>query len=337
MSDLVRIVRFHQVGGPDVLRIDELPLPQPGPGEARLRVKAIGLNHGEIMFRNDRFYLTPNLPSQNGYEASGVVEAVGAGVDANLLGKIRSTLPTFSLNDYGVYGEVAIVPASALAPYPESMTFEEGTSIWMQYITAYGALVHHAKVGRGDYVVLTAASGSVGPGAIQITKAEGAIAIATTRTLAKRDALLEAGADHVIVTAEEDVRARIMEITNGVGARVIFDCVGGAGILELAKAIANNGLILVYGLLSGEPTPFPVYESWQAAAALKSFKVMGYSIFEITNHPETLKRAVKYVNEKLDSGHLRPRIDRTFPLAGIADAHRYMESGQQLGKIVVTV
>jgi NADPH:quinone reductase-like Zn-dependent oxidoreductase len=337
MSELVKIVRFHESGGPDVLQLDELPLPEPGSGEVRLRVKAIGLNCGEIMFRKDHYYVSPKFPSQIGYEASGVVEAVGSGVSFDLIGKVRSTLPTFSLNDYGVYGEVAIVPASALASYPESMTFEEGTSIWMQYITAYGALVHHAKIAPGDCVVVTAASGSVGPGAMQIAKAEGGIVIATTRTSAKRSALLEAGADYVVVTSEEDVRARIMEITNGKGARVIFDSVGGPGILELAKATANDGLIVLYGLLSEQPTPFPIYESWRKGAEQKSFKMMGYSVFEITGNPATLASAVQYIYRKLENEQLRPRIDRTFSLSEIVEAHRYMEKGQQIGKIVVTV
>jgi len=124
MSDLVKIVRFHEIGGADVLRIDELPLPEPGPGEVRLRVKAIGLNRAEIMFRAGQYMYEPVLPAKNGYEASGIVEAVGPDVDPGLVGKARSTVPSFILGKYGVYGEVAIVPASALAAYPEHLSFE---------------------------------------------------------------------------------------------------------------------------------------------------------------------------------------------------------------------
>src|ERR1700761_3295537 len=199
MTNLVKIVRFHEKGGADVLRIDELPLPEPGPGEARLRVKAIGLNRAEVMFREGQYFLQPNFPSKLGYEASGIVEAVGQGVDADLVGKVRSTVPVFPLNQYGVYGEVAIVPAAALASYPEHLSFEQGTSIWMQYITTYGAIVHNGRVAKGDYVVLTAATSSIGIAATQIVKAEGGIVIATTRGADKRDELLAAGADHVIV------------------------------------------------------------------------------------------------------------------------------------------
>jgi NADPH:quinone reductase-like Zn-dependent oxidoreductase len=338
MSEHAKIVRFHEVGGPDVLRVDELPTPNPGPGEVRLRVKAIGLNRAEIMFREGKYFLQPTLPSTLGYEASGVVEAVGADVDPSLHGAVRSTVPSFALNRYGVYGEVAIVPAPSLAAYPSHLSLEEGTSIWMQFITAYGALIHNGRIASGDYVVLTAATSSVGIAAIQVAKAEGAIVIATTRGAGKKSELLAAGADHVIATDEEpDIAEHVLRITNGAGAKVVFDAVAGSAILELAKVVAKDGLLMVYGTLSPEPTPFPVLESWGQAAQLKPFKMMGYSMFSITNDPDTLRAATQYVFAKLDSRHLRPRIDRTFTLDEIADAHRYMEKGQQVGKIVVKV
>lgn len=337
MTNLVKIIRFHEKGSADVLRIDELTLPEPGPGEVRLRVKAIGLNRAEVMFREGQYFLEPTLPSNIGYEASGIVEAVGSGVDTGLIGKIRSTVPAFPLNQYGVYGEVAIVPAEALAAYPERLSFGEGTSIWMQYITTYGALVHNGHVTKGDYVVLTAATSSIGIAAIQIVKAEGGIVIATTRGADKRDELIAAGADHVIVTSEEDVATRIMEITQGAGARIIFDSVAGSGLAELARATAKDGLIMIYGNLAPEPTPFPIYESWGQGAQGKPFKMMGYTMFSITGDPVALKNAERYIFEKLESGQLKPRIDRTFPLSEIANAHRYMEKGQQIGKIVVVI
>jgi NADPH:quinone reductase-like Zn-dependent oxidoreductase len=125
----------------EVLQFDELPLPEPAPGEVRLRVKARGLNCAEIMFRNDQYLETPIHPSKNGYEAAGVIEAVGSGVDSSWIGKTVSTVPgTFKLNDHGVYGEVAVVPVHGIAEYPSALSYEQGASIWMQYLTAYGAL-----------------------------------------------------------------------------------------------------------------------------------------------------------------------------------------------------
>ena len=331
-KETARIVRFHRLGGAEVLELDELPLPQPGPGEVRLRVKAIGLNRAEVVFRKGQYLEQPKLPSTLGYEASGTVEAVGEGVEPSLVGQIRSTVPAFSMTKYGVYGEVAIVPASALAEYPEKLSFEEGASIWMQYFTAWGALCHFGKLAAGDFVVIPAASSSVGLAAIEITRAENATAIALTRTGAKRQELLDHGAHHVIATEEEDLVARIGEITGDKGARLVFDPVGGATFEKLAEAAAPQGTLFLYGALSREPTPLPVF-----AVLSKHLTVRGYTLFEITPDPALRAAGERYIYGKLQSGAFRPIIARTFPLTEIVEAQRYMESNQQIGKIVVTV
>jgi NADPH:quinone reductase-like Zn-dependent oxidoreductase len=331
-KEIVKIVRFHSLGGPEVLQIDELPLPEPAANEVRLRVKAIGLNRAEAAFRKGRYMVNPVLPSKLGYEASGIVEAIGPGVDPAWLGKTASTVPAFPADKYGVYGEVAIVPARALAEYPAGFSYEQGTCIWMQYITAYGALIHFGKLAKGDFVLLTAASSSVGLAAIEISKAEGAISIASTRTSAKKAELLALGADHVIASMEEDLAARVMEITGGKGARIVFDPVAGKGLEALAAATAPSGTIFEYGALAPEPTPYPL-----STAMVKHLTIKAYTLFEITSDPVVFPVARKYVFDHLASGTFRPRIDKIFPLAQIVEAHRYMQSNTQIGKIVVTV
>jgi NADPH:quinone reductase-like Zn-dependent oxidoreductase len=202
---MAKIVRFHNVGGPEVLKIEDIPSRPPSKGEVTLSVRAIGLNRAESMFMHG-YYLEPTqLPATLGYEASGVVTAVGANVDSGWLNKSVSTMPAFSMNQYGVLGNEVIVPVRALAEYPSHLKPIEATSIWMQYMTAYGALVKFGQVKKGEFILITAASSSTGLAAIQIAKAEGAISIATTRTSAKRDDLFVLGADHVIVTDEEDL------------------------------------------------------------------------------------------------------------------------------------
>ena len=156
-----RVVRFHSVGGPEVLKIEEEPLPEPQKGEVRLDVQAIGLNRAEAMFRQGHYLETPVLPSKLGYEAAGVITAIGPEVDQKWLGKKASTIPAFLMTHYGVYGDVAVVPVTALAEYPEKLSPEEGTSIWMQYLTAYGALIVHAQIKKGDFVVRSASQGQV--------------------------------------------------------------------------------------------------------------------------------------------------------------------------------
>lgn len=329
---MAKIVRFHATGSADVLKLEDLPTPEPGDGEVRLKVEAIGLNRAEIMFRSGQYLETPNFPSLLGYEAAGVIDAVGSGVSEFQVGDRVSTIPAFSLRQYGVYGESAVVPVHAVAAYPENLSVREGAAIWMQYLTAYGALIEHGQLKPEDYVLITAASSSVGYAAIQITKAAGAVAIATTRTSAKKQLLLDAGADYVIVTDEEDLPSRVMEITSKHGADIIFDPIAGSLLETLAEAAAPGATIFEYGALSLAATPFPLM-----AALGKGLNVRGYTLFEITSNPEKFDRGKRYVYDSLQSGKLKPVIDRIFSLDQIVEAHRYMESNQQNGKIIVTV
>jgi NADPH:quinone reductase-like Zn-dependent oxidoreductase len=144
-----KMIRFHKVGGPEVLRIEEEPSKQPGPGEVRLKVQAVGLNRAESMFMHGQYVEQPNLPAGLGYEAAGVVETVGADVEKTWVGKRVATIPAFSMNRYAMLGEEVIAPAAALGEYPAKLSPAEGSAIWMQYLTAYGALIAVAHMGKG--------------------------------------------------------------------------------------------------------------------------------------------------------------------------------------------
>ena len=162
-----KIVRFHQTGGADVLKLEDLPLVEPGKGEIRMKVEAIGLNRAEIMLRKGQYLEAPQLPSRLGYEAAGVIDAVGPDITDLRIGDRVSTIPSFPMSQYGVYGESAIVPAYAAAPYPDHLSAIEGAAIWMQYMTAYGALIEYGGLKKDDSVLITAGSSSVGLAAIQ--------------------------------------------------------------------------------------------------------------------------------------------------------------------------
>lgn len=327
-----KVVRFHQLGGPENLKIEERPSQQPGEGEVRLRVQALGLNRAESMFYHGRYLEDPILPSRLGYEAAGIVDAVGPGVDKKWIGKQVSTIPGFSQTKYGVLGEEAVVPVAALGEYPAKLSPVEGSAIWMQYVTAWGALVHIGKIAAGDFVVITAASSSVGLAAIQIVRDAGAVAIAATRTSAKRDELLALGADHVIATEEEDVAAHVKEITAGKGARIIFDPVAGPLVEKLAETAAPHGILFEYGALSTQPTPFPLF-----ASLAKWLTVRGYTLWEITRDPQVLEAAKKYICDRLADGRFVPRIAKIFSFAQTIEAYQYLESNAQVGKVVITV
>ncbi len=327
-----KAIRFHDLGGPDVLRIEDVPRRAPGAGEVQLAVEAVGLNRAESAYYHGQYVEQPELPSGLGYEAVGRITAVGEGVDAALVGTRTGTVPGYSMNKFPVLGEQAVVPVDVLAPIPNDYSATGGAAVWMQYATAYGALAASGRaVSTGDAVLITAASSSVGLAAIQVVRAQGGISIATTRTSAKKDRLLALGADHVIVTEEEDLVARVREITGGEGVRVVFDPIGGEGIDALAQATANGGSIYLYGMLAGTPTPFPL-----AATFGKRIAVYGYTFLELRDTPEwdVMKH---YIFERLADGSFRPTVAKVFPFAEARQAYEYLESNQQVGKVVIAL
>lgn len=329
---MARIVRFNKTGGAEVLQIVEESVPAPASNEVQIQVHAIGLNRAETMYRNGMYLETPQFPSRLGYEASGRVTAVGKDVTEFKVGDAVSTIPAFSMNQYGSYGELVNMPVHAVAKNPASLSWVEASAIWMQYTTAYGALVDIANINAGEFVLITAASSSVGIAAIEIANMLGAIPIAMTRKSNKKEALLKVGAKYVIASEEQDIVAEVNKITHGNGARVVFDPVGGPTLNKLADATALGGIIFQYGALSTEPTPLPLF-----TVLGKQLTIRGYVLFELSTNPLRLAKAKKFVIEGLNSGKLKPIIAKTFPFEQIAEAHRYMESNEQLGKIVVTV
>jgi NADPH:quinone reductase-like Zn-dependent oxidoreductase len=329
---MARIVRFHEYGDPNVLRIEDVELPALEHDEVRISVRSIGLNRAESMFRRNAYVQQAVFPSRLGYEASGVVESVGSSVSEFRKGDVVSVIPTSDMSRWSTYGEIAHLPAKMLVKHPENLSFEEAAASWMQYVTAWGALVDQAKLKSGEFVIVTAASSSVGLAAFQVARMAGATVIATTRTSAKRQALLDAGAHHVVATEQEDLVARVMELTGGKGARVVFDPIGGPMFDALTKCMSRGGILLEYGALSSDPTPFP-----QFTVLGKSLTLKGYLYNEIIEDDAALSRAKAFITDGLASGKLKPIIAKVFPFDQIQDATRYLESNEQVGKVIVNV
>jgi NADPH:quinone reductase-like Zn-dependent oxidoreductase len=326
---MTKTVRFAAEGGPEVLELVDVDLGAPGPGELRLRVEAIGLNRAEAMFRAGTYFERPDeFPAKLGYSASGIVEALGDGVTEFAVGDAVSTVAGFSMRNYGVYGEAAVVPASAVLRRPEGLDAAETVALWGPFLTAYGAIVDEGHVRPGDFVLITAASSSVGLATIDVVNHIGAIPLAATRTAAKKQRLLDAGAAHVIVTDDEDVVTRTREVTGGHGADFVFDAVAGPGVRALSDATARGGTLVVYGALDVPETPFPLW----TPPTMRMFNA-----FELTMNPERLARAGHFVRAGVRAGTFRPRVDRTFDLTDVAESHRYLEANGQFGKVVVTV
>ncbi len=327
---MTKVVRVHKPGPPEAMVIEDLEVGSPGEGEVLVKIKAIGLNRAEAMFRQGGYIQPPSLPTRIGYEASGVVMATGPDVMGFKPDERVSIIPNFQQGRYGVYAEEAIVPASSLTPIPDGLSFEQGASIWMQYMTAMG-IIQFGKAGPGDYVIIPAASSSVGLAAIQLANWAGATPIAATRTSAKAKALTAQGAAHVIATEEQDLVEEVKRITGGKGARLVFDPVGGPYVETLALAMADEGILFIYGGLSGQPTPYP---HW--TAAMRGLSLRGWVASAIWNKPHRFAKARDMVLQGLSEGRLKPMIAKTFTLDQIVEAHRYLESNQQVGKVVVT-
>jgi NADPH:quinone reductase-like Zn-dependent oxidoreductase len=298
----------------------------------QIRVKAIGLNRADALMRSGTYIETPALPSGLGLEAAGIVEAVGAGVDGLAPGDAVSVVPPVSMSRWPAYGELATFPAHLVVKHPPSLDWTSAAALWMAYVTAYGALVDIAGLRQGDVVAITAASSSVGLAAIQIARRVGARPVAVTRTSAKRTALLDAGAAHVVASDEEDLEQALKAFAGEAGVRVVFDPVGGPLFVPLTAAMARGGILIEYGGLSTEPTPFPLF-----AVLSKSLTLRGYLVHEIVTDPARLAQAKRFILDGMEAGALRPVIARTFPFGQIEEAHRFLESNAQFGKVVVTL
>ena len=338
---MARIVRFNQTGGPEVLKIYDEPLKQPEAGEVRLKVAAMGLNRAEIMFRDGKYAADPVFPSRIGIEGAGTIDAIGSGVSGFKIGDKVAAIPFLSSDkwgnwtpesvmQYGIYGDSAVVPAYSVAHNPDNISMIEAAAIWCQYLTAWGGVINYAKLASEDIVLITAASSSAALGGLQIAKLTGATVIAATRTAEKKQFLFDAGADHVVVTDDENLTERVMDITDGRGFSMAYDPVGGEFIADLVAAAQSCATIVNYGNLRTESINVPILPM-----LLKRLDIKFHSLFDTMRLPEERERGMKFVLDNVASGALKVIVDKIFPLDQIVDAHRYMETNAQRGKIVI--
>ncbi len=337
---MAKIVQFTEFGGPEVLQLNEIDLRAPNANEVKLAVKAIGLNRAETMLRENRYIVTADLPSGLGYDASAGVIAIGSNVSSLSVGDKVITIPAFSQSKNGVYGEEAIVPENACWSWPEGMSAEEAACIGTNYTTVYFGLKNVGRLNSGDTILLTAATGGVGFAAIEIAKELNATVIATTRKRNKVQALLDAGADHVIVTGEENLVSRVQEITNGIGVQVVFDAIAGIMIPQLLECLGQGGRCVIYGIVDPSSPQIDIMPFMVKGLSIHSHAVVyftGYPDLGLPQNVEAVKEAKEFLLPRLADGRLKPKISETFKLEEVSDAHRALESNKQVGKIVLTV
>ncbi|NKY43749.1 zinc-dependent alcohol dehydrogenase family protein [Nocardia cerradoensis] len=324
-----RVVVFDETGAPEVLRIADEPVGTPGAGEVRLRIEAVGINRLDQMVRTGMSPRPIRLPrARLGVEATGTIDAVGAGVQRWSVGDpvIVTAVPDMDTN--GTYAEHLVLPADRIIARPAELDAIGAAALWVAYSTAYGALVEKAAMRPGDHVLITAASSAVGLAAIQIANQIGAIPLAVTRRTAKKDTLLAAGAAAVIVTDHDDVVEATQQHTGGAGADIILDSVMGPGLAELAGAAKPfSGTLVTVGWLDPRPAPYPA----------GPITMIRYMSFEHTLDPGAVHRIAAFLTAGIRTGALQPTIDTVFTLDDIVAAHHHLEKGTHIGKIVATI
>lgn len=319
----MRAIRFHEHGGPEVLRLDEVPRPEPGAGEARVAVRFAGVNFIDV-YRRTGFYPVPELPATPGGEGSGVVEAVGPGVTEVAPGD-RVAFWDAS----GTYAEAVTHRAERLLPLPGPIGFEAGAALPLQGMTAHYLTHTIGRLGAGDTVLIHAAAGGVGLLAVQMAKIAGARVIGTCSTEEKAERARAAGADHVIRYTEEDFVAETKRLTGGAGVDLAIDGVGRTTFEGSVAATRVRGQIVLFGQASGAPDPI------QPRKLLGSRTLTTASLFDYSREREEMLERARQVFTWHAEGRLNVHVDRVLPLAEAAEAHRLLEGRKTSGKLLL--
>jgi NADPH2:quinone reductase len=321
----MQAIRVTEFGGPEVLRLHEVEAPRPGPGQARVRLRAAGVNFVDVYQRRGEF--GASLPYTPGREGAGVVEEVGGGVR-----EVRPGDRVAYAGVLGSYAEAAVVPADRLIPLPPDMPFEQGAAFPLQGMTAH-YLIHEYRPPRpGDHVLIHAAAGGTGLLLVQWAKHLGAHVLGTVSTPEKARAAREAGADGVILYTQQDFVAQTRRLTGGEGAHLIIDGVGKATFAGNLEAAALRGHVVIYGAASGPADPVV-----PNALMARSLTVSGGNLANYTRTREELLRRAGDVLAGLRAGWLRLNLGRVLPLEQAAEAHRLLEGRHSTGKVVLAV
>ena len=324
----MKALRIHEDGGPEVLRLDEVEDPVAGPGEVLIRLKTASLNHLDIWLRQG----LPSVPKPRilGADGAGVVDALGEGVDGFEVGQrvvlnpgLRNGAEIVGEHRDGTHAELISIPHENVHPIPEELSFEEAAAFPLVYETAYRMLVTRAGLREGEWVLVWGIGSGVGSAAFLIAKALGAKVVVTSSDDAKLDRASELGADETVNHESGDVVSVVKEATEG-GAHVVVEHVGEATWKTSLQVARTGGRIAVCGATSGPNPPANLHRIfWKQLSILGS--TMGTA--------EDFAR----VYELVASGRVKPLVDRVFPLEEAADAHRHLESGQQFGKVILTI
>jgi NADPH:quinone reductase-like Zn-dependent oxidoreductase len=316
-----------QFGAPEQMSLEDLPTPEPGPGEVLIDAHAIGVNFPDLLVIGGTYQILPEPPFSPGKEVAGVVGAVGPGVESPKVGE-----RVMAQVEHGAYREQVLAEANNVTVLPENVGYEAGAAFGLGYLTVYFGLVRRARLEPGEWVLVTGASGGVGSAGVQLAKALGARVIAVGRTKDKRDFALERGADHAIGTESEDFKVRVMELTDGHGADVVLESVGGELFRSCMRAIAWEGRLVVIGFAGGE---IPTVKAGHVL--VKNIDLIGVQSSDYRERePESFREAQEELLGLLTHGKIGVQVTATYPLEAAAEALEEIRDGRVRGKVVLT-
>lgn len=320
----MKAVRVAQFGGLEALKLEEIPIPEPGEGEARIKIEVIGVNFLDVYQRSGRYQ--GSLPFTLGQEAAGIVDAVGPNVTEAKVGD----QVTYAMHQ-GSYAEYAIVPAWKLVPIPMGVQASQAVAAMVQGITAHYLSFSAYPLKAGDTALVHAAGGGTGALLVQVAKICGARVIGTVSNEEKAKLARDAGADEVILYTQADFEVEVKKLTNNAGVDVVYDSVGKDTFEKSLNCLKRRGYMILFGASSGAvPTLDPMVLMNKGSIYLTRPYLGHYTADRL----ELLSRASDVLNW-IAAGELKVRIDQTFPLADVAEAHRYLEDRKSKGKILL--
>lgn len=337
----MRAVWIARVGGPEVLEVRETPEPSPGPGEVRVRVRAAGLNFAEVMARQGLYPDAPRPPCVLGYEVAGEVDAVGEGVTAPAPGT-----RVLALTHFGGHAEAVCVPAQQAVAMPDSMSFEEGAALPMNYVTAWHMLFRVAALRPGERVLVHMAAGGVGIAALQLCRTVPGVVAIGTASAGKHEAIRREGCHHPIDYRTADWEAEVRRITGGRGVDVVLDPLGGRDTRRGYRLLRPAGRLVAFGFanllsrsrkswlrLAWQGLRIPLFNPVSLMSANKA--VAGVNIGHLWSEVDMLMEEVDQLVALHRDGKIRPRVDEVFPFSRSADAHRRIEERRNVGKVLL--
>ena len=338
----MRQIWITRVGGPEVLEIREAADPTPGPGEVRIRVRGIGINFADTMARIGMYPDAPKLPFVPGYEVSGVIDAVGEGVPASRVGERVAALTKFN-----GYGDTVCALSPAAARMPDAMTFAEGASIPVVWLTAWHMLVNLGNLRKGQRVLVHAAAGGVGTAALQIAKSIGAEVLGTASP-GKHARLKEMGIDHAIDYRSQDFEAEVMRLTNGQGVDIALDAVGGTSFKKSFRTLRSAGKLMMFGASAvssglgrnlfaaiGTMVSMPFF--FPVPLMSNNRGVIGVNMGRLWGEVDLLSGYLVDILKGMEAGKFKPIVDMELPFEEAGKAHERLAARENFGKVVLTI